>query len=250
MNVVKILVVEDQMIIAAEISMFLESLGYEITGILPRGEDALKSILQTSPDIVLMDIALKGDMDGIETARYIYERYQIPVIFLTANADDATFARAKSVRPYAFISKPFQQSDLQRAIELALTRLVEEHSGQSLVHVDKNDQETYILSDRIFVHQKGKITKILLQDILYAEASRSYSRIYTADAEYLMSVALSKLEEKLHANDFLRIHRSHIVNLKKIDSISDDKAYLEIGAQFLAVSRPFRDELLRRLQII
>lgn len=250
MSTVKILVVEDEMIIAADISMFLESIGYEVTGILPRGEDALKSILQTPPNLVLMDIFLKGSMDGIETARYIYERHQIPVIFLTANADDATFERAKTTRPYAFISKPFQPSDVQRAIELALARLAEEHSGQSLLHLNKNSEEAYILADRIFVRFKGKMTKILLQDILYAEAARSYCKIFTNETEYLMSISLGKLEEKLENNNFLRIHRSYIVNLQKIDSISEDRSYIDIRGQNLMVSRHFREELARRLQIL
>ena len=250
MSKVKILVVEDEMIIAADISMFLESIGYEVTGILPRGEDALKSILQTPPDLVLMDIFLKGSMDGIETARYIYERHQIPVIFLTANADDATFERAKSTRPYAFISKPFQPSDVQRAIELALARLAEEHSGQSILHLNRDAEESYILADRIFVRYKGKMTKILLQDILFAEAARSYCKIIVGETEYLMSISLGKLEEKLETNNFLRIHRSYIVNILKIDSISEDRSYIEIGGQNLMVSRPFREELIRRLQIL
>lgn len=250
MSAVKILIVEDEMIIAADISMMLEAIGYEITGIMPRGEDALKNIESTPPDIVLMDIALKGALDGIETSRFIFEHHQIPVIFLTANADDATFARAKTTRPYAFISKPFQPSDLQRAIELALARLAEEHSGQSLLHVNDKAEDAYILADRIFVRYKGKMTKILLQDILYVEADRSYCKIYTPQAEYLMSISLGALEEKLRAVNFLRIHRSYIVNLHKIDTISDDWAYLGIGAQTLSVSRSFKDELVRRLQIV
>ncbi len=250
MSAVKILIVEDEMIIATDISMMLESIGYEITGIMPRGEDALKSIESTPPDLVLMDISLKGVLDGVATSQFIYERHQIPVIFLTANADDATFARAKATRPYAFISKPFQPADLQRAIELALARLAEEHSGQSLLHVNDKAEDAYILADRIFVRYKGKMTKILLQDILYAEADRSYCKIYTPQAEYLMSISLGALEEKLRTDNFLRIHRSYIVNLHKIDTISDDWGYLGIGAQTLSVSRSFKDELVRRFHII
>ncbi len=250
MNTVKILVVEDEMIIAADISMVLESQGYEVTGILPRGEDALNSIAQRPPDLVLMDISLKGNLDGIETARYIYERHQIPVIFLTANADDATFARAKATRPYAFISKPFQPADLQRVIELAMARLAEEQGGQSLLHLNETAEEAYILADRIFVRHKGKMSKILLQDILYAEAARSYCKIFTAQTEYLMSIALGTLEEKLQSSNFLRIHRSYIVNLKKIETISDDWNYLGVGTKNLSVSRSFREELIRRIQII
>jgi len=250
MSPVKILIVEDEMIIAADISMMLSGLGYEITGITPRGEDALKSMEATLPDLVLMDITLKGALDGVETARLIYEQYQTPVIFLTSHTDDATFDRAKTTRPYAFISKPFQPADLQRAIELAMIRLAEEHSGQALVHLGGPQEHAYILADRIFVRHKGKMIKIYLQDILFAEAERSYCKIFTGDAEYLMTLSLGALEEKLNSRDFLRIHRSHIINVSKIDAISDGYNYVNIGQKTLPVSRSFQEELMQRLKVI
>ena len=119
---IKILVVEDEMLIGAKISMLLTNLGYEVTGILPRGEDALVHVEENKPDIIILDINLKGKIDGIETAA-ILQRKNIPVIYLTANSDDATFNRAKHTRPTAFISKPFKQLDLQRAIELTIIHL-------------------------------------------------------------------------------------------------------------------------------
>ena len=119
---IKILVVEDEMLIGAKISMLLTNLGYEVTGILPRGEDALINVEENKPDIIVLDINLKGKIDGIETATILQQK-NIPVIYLTANADDATFNRAKLTRPTAFISKPFKQLDLQRAIELTIIHL-------------------------------------------------------------------------------------------------------------------------------
>ncbi|RZM18936.1 MAG: response regulator, partial [Pedobacter sp.] len=83
-NAIKILVVEDEMIIAAKISMLLSNLGYEVTGILPRGEEAILHIEENQPDIILLDINLKGELDGIQTAAIIQQK-NIPVIFLTAN---------------------------------------------------------------------------------------------------------------------------------------------------------------------
>mgnify|MGYP003473637111 FL=1 len=111
----KILIVEDEMIIAANISLQLTTLGYEVTGIIPRGEEALMHFRQNKPDIVLLDIQLKGDLDGIETAKLMQKESEIPIIYLTANADEAHFNKAKSTNPYAFISKPFKKLDLQRA---------------------------------------------------------------------------------------------------------------------------------------
>lgn len=242
---IKILIVEDEMLIAAKISTLLTELGYEVVGILARAEDALLQAEENAPDMALLDIRLKGKMDGVELALALQKARELPIIFLTANADEATFNRAKAAKPYAFVSKPFKKTDLQRAIELTISRMAEYHAL-----TPEAEDASFILGDRIFVRQKGKMTKILLQGILYLEAERSYCKIHTLQAEYLMSVSLGLLEEKLSANNFLRIHRSFIVNLHKIDTISDDWGYIGIGAQTLSVSRSFKDELRRRLRII
>jgi DNA-binding LytR/AlgR family response regulator len=251
MESTKILIVEDEIIIAADISMILGGLGYEVTGITPRGEDALKSIEATRPDLILMDISLKGKLDGIETARRIHTEHQIPLIFLTANADDTTFARAKEVQPYAYISKPFRQADLHRAIQLALQQVDAEKNQIPVSDTQEIVQkEDSILSDRIFVRLKDRMVKILLQEILFAEADRSYCKIYTANAEYLMTLPLGAFEEKLQSDDFMRIHRSHIVNVTKIDAVIDNYNYVGIGKHTLPVSRSFQEALAMRLKVI
>ena len=105
----KILIVEDEMIIAANISLQLTTLGYEVTGIMPRGEDALLHIKDNQPDILLLDINLKGKLDGIETAEAMQKTHNIPIIYLTANVDDTHFNKAKRTHPYGFIAKPFKK---------------------------------------------------------------------------------------------------------------------------------------------
>lgn len=111
------------MIIAANISLQLSNLGYEVEGIVSRGEEALVYAENNTPDMLLLDINLKGSMDGIETARAIQALKDIPLIYLTANADEATFAKAKQTRPKAFMTKPFNKLDLQRTIELVADQL-------------------------------------------------------------------------------------------------------------------------------
>ena len=247
----KILIVEDEMIIAADISMMLTALGYEVTGITPRGEDALSSIEATRPDVVLMDINLKGTMDGVEAARYIYEHHQIPVIYLTANSDDATFQRAKEAKPYAFITKPFRQSDLQRAIELALERVAEEHqTGNNAGGKPGNEETSFLLSDRIFVRHKDKMVKVFIQDILFAEADRNYCMVHTTDREYLLTVPLRVLEDNLPEGKFMRVHRSFVVNLGKIDALTDNQEYLVFGQKNVPVSRRFKEAVIKRLRLI
>jgi DNA-binding LytR/AlgR family response regulator len=243
----KILMVEDDMIIAADISMQLTKLGYEVTGINTRGEDALNTIKNNQPDIVLMDIVLSGKMNGIETAQIILEDFQVPVIFLTSNSDDATFQQAIKAKPYAFISKPFQKSDLERTLKLTLQRIMvekeSEPSNESSDHVSAMD-------DRLFIRHKNQLVKVLLTDILFAEADRNYCKIYTENQTYLLSVPLRNIESQLPSDSFIRVHRSFVVNLKKVDAISEYHEYLIIQSHQVPIARRSKEEVVKRLKMI
>ena len=120
MKKAKILVVEDQNIVALNIRNKLKNLGYTVPGTASTGEEAIRKAELTNADLVLMDIMLKGDMDGIEAAREIKNRLQIPVLYLTAYTDDETLERAKTTEPAGYISKPFKEEDLHSNIEMAL----------------------------------------------------------------------------------------------------------------------------------
>ncbi|MFY9638220.1 MAG: response regulator [Methanobacterium sp.] len=115
-----ILIVEDEIIIAADLKGRLENLGYNIVGISATGNDAIKKTGETHPDLVLMDIMLKGDMDGIDTAQKIRDLYDIPVIYLTAYFDDEILNRAKITEPFGYILKPFEDMRIQSAVEMAV----------------------------------------------------------------------------------------------------------------------------------
>jgi PAS domain S-box-containing protein len=116
----KILVVEDEAIVASDIKDTLISLGYGVAGMAKSGEAALEKVAETRPDLVLMDIHLAGKKDGIEAAGEIHVKYGIPIIFLTAYADPALLERAKVTEPYGFIVKPYEERGLHSAIEMAL----------------------------------------------------------------------------------------------------------------------------------
>lgn len=173
------------------------------------------------------------------------------MIFLTANADDDTYAKAKAAQPYAFMSKPFRQADLSRTVELVLQKVAEEKSQTALTPpAEAAQKEESILADRIFVRYKDRMVKIMLEEILFAEADRSYCKIHTANTEYLMALPLGSFEEKLQSGDFMRIHRSHIINVTKIDAVIDNYNYVSIGKHTLPVSRGFQEALALRLKVI
>lgn len=116
----RILVVEDEHIVAMGIKRMLKSLGYTVTGVASSGEDAIGKVESTFPDIVLMDIMLKGDMDGVEAAKEIRERFDVPVVYLTAYSDNKILERVKRTEPFGYIIKPFDEKDLYSSIEVAL----------------------------------------------------------------------------------------------------------------------------------
>ena len=120
MTKAKIMIVEDEAIVAREIKAGIENMGYSVASISSRGEEAIEKVQEDRPDLILMDIQLKGQMDGIEAADIIESRFGIPVIFLTAYDDDERLKRAKSTLPYGYVLKPFRDRDLRITIEMGL----------------------------------------------------------------------------------------------------------------------------------
>lgn len=114
------LIVEDERVVAKDLELTLESMGYEVIGSAATRDEALAICARQVPDIVLMDIRIKGAVDGIDTARELLDRYGLHVIYLTAHADVASIDRAKRTRPHAYLLKPVKPGELQGAIEIAM----------------------------------------------------------------------------------------------------------------------------------
>lgn len=153
----KILVVEDEIIVAKNIQNLLESLGYNVPSVVSSGEEAVKKTEETHPDLVLMDIKLEGDIDGIEAANQIRSSLNVPIVYLTAYADDEILRRARITEPYGYIIKPFEERELQSNIEIALykhkmenkLRESKEHlqniinsTSEIIISFDKNNRVT------------------------------------------------------------------------------------------------------------
>jgi len=122
MSDVKLLIVEDDDILARIISWRLTNLGYNVCGRATSGAEAMELLVREKPDLVLMDINIKGDIDGIETTNRIKKMFEMPVVYLTSHSDGPTLERAKATRPEGFVLKPFGDHDLRVAIELALKK--------------------------------------------------------------------------------------------------------------------------------
>ncbi|MCF6249353.1 MAG: response regulator [Desulfobacula sp.] len=116
----KILIVEDDGIVAMDIEIRLEKFGYDVCGKKSSGEKAIEAVKELNPDLVLMDIVLKGDMDGINATKIIQSRFGVPVVFITAHADEERFERAKMTTPFGYIIKPIRDKEFKITIEMAL----------------------------------------------------------------------------------------------------------------------------------
>jgi len=243
MRKIKVLIVEDEVVIAKNIAFHLEQLGCTIIGILTTGEEVLPFLQDEAVDIILMDISLGGKLDGVQTVRLMKEKYDTPVIYLTANTDDLSFEVAKGTKPHAFVEKPFKPKRLIRSVELLIEQITE-----SSPDTDEADNQNFILSDRIFVREKGKMIKIFLSDILYVEADGAYSKIISNSKVFILAVNLRSLEEKISSDMLMRVHRSYMVNLKHIESIEEN--CLAINKKVIPVSRSYWSEFLKRVNVI
>ncbi len=239
MNDIKVLVVEDSALIAEDITMKLGRHHFEVLEVFDKGEDALEFLKANTPDLVLLDIKLAGALDGISTGYIIQRDYSIPIIYLSDLSDRETLGRAKQTRPANYITKPFNEADLVRAIDFAFSNFNAASSS------DPSPSEK---ADHIFVKHENTFVRILLGDILFLHADRSYCNIVTEDRTYVQALSMSHIFEQINHKDFIRIHRSYVVNISKVTAIEGNM--VKIRNYTLEISKGLRDELMSRLSFL
>lgn len=162
----KILIVEDERILAVGMKRKLESAGYTVTGIASSGEEAIENARDTNPDLILMDIVLKGNMDGIEAAQRIINLYNIPIIYITAYADEEILERAMITEPYGYLIKPFNVTELKANIKMAIYKhKVEKERNESMKNRIMDDYYQFIISgmDESTYYSEMDIRNMLLE---------------------------------------------------------------------------------------
>lgn len=248
MSKVKILVVEDNLVVAEDIRQQLEKLGYEVTQIAESGEVAIAAMKNKPPDVVLLDIHLGDGMDGIGVAEIIRRMVDIPFIYVTAYSGGTIFERAKKTAPHAYIVKPFNFKNLHSAIELALSNfsghVFGSPPGAPQPEVEAEGQ--YIINDAIFIKQGGNFEKVLLHDVTVIKAQGSYSVLHTEDRKFTISMNLHSALEKLSRPDFIRLHRSYVVNVRQIESVEPNGVIIK--GTLIPMSKALRGELLGKLR--
>ncbi|MBW3545471.1 MAG: LytTR family transcriptional regulator DNA-binding domain-containing protein [Bacteroidetes bacterium] len=242
----RIYLVEDDYVVAKNLSFQLESLDYVVVGISETGEEGLLHILKEKPDLVILDIDLAGALNGIEVGKKLKEQLQIPFIYVTAHADGATMSEALPTEPWAYLAKPFNENTLRSSIELALYKS-QQQKQQTPAEAEIREKK-YTLEDAIFIKSKNRLVKVALRDILFVEANDIYANVYTADSKYLVNYTLKAIAEKFPESTFLRVHRSYLVNHQKVEALEYND--LIIQGHKIPIGKTYRDELMRLFDVM
>lgn len=238
----KILIVEDEPLIADHIEQYVLDSGFKSAGICDNYSDAKQIIQKENPDLILLDINLGDGPDGIDIAHYINQQHKKPFIFISSNTDAKTLERVKLTNPYGFIVKPFKVNDIQTQINLAWHsfNLQKENAQVSF-------SDSFLVNDHFFIKDKHSLVKVNYADVLYAEACDNYTIIYTIQTKYILSYTLKVVEEKLNLFNFFRTHRSFLVNLKHIEKVNPKEVL--VNGKEIPVSENSRTELLQKLNL-
>ena len=206
---IKILIVEDNVIIADDMQSMLEEIGYEIVDNVIVYEQAVEVLKNNQVDLVLIDIILASDKTGIDLGKHIRDHYNIPFIFVTSNSDRATVENAKTVKPNGYLVKPFEQQDLYTSIEIALSSFNYAEKGDN-GNTDDGEEKVMsnsVLKDSIFVKKQHLYYRIQFGDIHFIKADNVYLEVNTADKKFLVRSPLKDYLEKLPQNKFYRIKK-------------------------------------------
>jgi len=245
----KILVVEDEAIVAKDIEVCLKKIGYEVMGTFSKGEKVMPAIEEEQPDLVLMDIMLAGDMTGIDVSTKIKEKFDIPVVFLTAYADEKTISKAKVTEPYGYVIKPFKEIDLRTSIEMALYKFKKEKEKLAGIEISKINFSSPLSKEFIYVKSNSRLVKVQNDNILFVEALKDYVIIHTSKDKYTIHSTMKDIEKKLPLESFMRVHRSYILNLKKIKSIDSALVILEETDKRIPIGGSYKEELFQKLNL-
>lgn len=237
----KIVIVEDEMIISDDICGMLEEHGYEIAGQAVDYDEAVEIIRNNKPDLVLLDINLQGNKDGIEIAQYINETGRIPFIYTSSLGDGQTIARAKLTKPSAYLVKPFQDQQLFAAIEVAMANFTPS-AGEGT-----NESKLAIFNEAIFVKEGHRYTKVRMSDIKYIHKSDNYIEVHTTANKYMIRASINDFIDQIGYDRIYRTHKSYAVNLNFITGVMPDA--ITLGDVELPLSRSYADELKKYLRI-
>lgn len=234
----KILIIEDEVIVAEDMRIMLSGLKYDVCGMAFDYDEALQLLESTQPDLVLIDIHLGDDdgKDGIQLAQHIRNTCEIPFLFVTSNADEFTVQKAKKCRPHGYVVKPFEKRDLYAAIEIA---------AANFTASPNTEPQEILLKDALFIKHQGQFQKVMIKDVVWLKAEGNYTDLHTASGKFVVRGKVKEILGDLNTS-FVRIHKSYVVNLNYIDRISQDDVF--VANEKLPIGKTYRDSFMKRLK--
>jgi len=237
-----VLIVEDDLSFAIELDMLVREIGYDVKGRVDNSAEALEIALTDAPDLILMDIEIKGRLNGLELAEKI-THLGIPILFITSHNNDADYERAKQTSFIGYLVKPVNKYSLKSAIKLAMTTLRESNTAGV-------NNELFTTQQHLFFKRKGVYQKVKIKDIHFIEGAGDYSICHAEGGRFVSSLRLKELEEMLISHGFYRIHRSYLANLVATTSIDVTNNELTISGKIIPFSRRSKHELIQKLPLI
>ena len=223
------MIVEDDLSFAIELEMLVQEIGYQVAAHLDNAEDALDFVYKELPDLILMDIDLKGKMTGIELGQRIAQ-LEVPIIYITSFADEEHYQAAQYSKMIGYLTKPISNFSLRAAIETAVKNVFFKDS----VEIGDN----FLSKNYIFFRKKGIYHKIYMRDISYVQSNDNYCEVYTIQGEhFLVRSSIAKMNKLLPQEEFMRIHRQYIIQLNQIESVDLINNQVRIQSIDLPISR-------------
>lgn len=258
MQSIKILIVEDQKIIARDIESLLTDWGYTIVGCATTGDEALQLFKKHQPDLALVDIHIDGDMDGIDTVLEFNAIRPIPIVYLTAQADAYTVNKAKASRPSAYLLKPFDERGLQISLEMAFDTFSntqatpqykkEASKVQAANEVKLGADVILQIDNAIFIKQNYRFVKLNKTELLLLEADRNHTYIQTKQHRYIVRIPLTTVMERLQYDKLVRVHRSFAINTLHIDEFNDSE--IIVSGKTVPFSTAYRDDFFKKFYTV
>ena len=235
----KVLVVEDEFIVAEDLKNIILKQGHQAVGVADNYKDALVLVAEYSPDLVLIDINLGKQKNGLDLAKILKEKHQTPFVFITSYADQTHINAAKELAPLSYIAKPFNEKNVALAIDIGMSNYQE----QQLSLYDKVIQQ-----DFFFIKDKRMMKKVKFEEIQCLQADDNYTFIHTLDNRYIVYISLKEILKKLPKN-FIRVHRSYIVNIQFVSGVKADEVYLA-SDQNIPLGRSFKSNFIEKLNYL
>lgn len=250
MGSVKVLIVEDEIIISEDIAIRLLNMGYDVANIAENVDDAVLCLQSVSVDIVLIDIKLTGHKSGIDLANIINDHFKIPFIFLTSLVDKNTVKEAGKTKPASYLLKPFNNNQVSIAIEVALINFYRNEEKEFIEPVELcSEREEFIkMPGALFLKKDTHYEKIEFKDIFWLEADSNYTYINTRFGKFTYSCVLKKIESILPVDEFLRVHRSYVVNIQNVTGFEGNLLF--VNKTQIPVSKSFRNNVFKRFQVL